>query len=652
MRNNFKYIFVLIVLSSLFACFACEDFLTQPEPNVISAENAYSSVSGVNSIVANLYSRMRVEQDFSYTGSIYGAGLNNGADQDMARWDEVINNHATQWQFTGVDQNSQYRQYYDYSFIRDLNIHISKLNSATAEANISEKNLKYFKAEARFLRAYTYFLMVFRMGGVPIIEEPYQYTTTPIELAKPRDTEERVYDYVVNELDSIMDNLNVGTSSAMLKTRATKGAALALKCRAMLYAGTLAFNDDQSIAKGLKLTSGATGLPKAKANIYLQKCLDAYNALEAMGIYSLYNSNSNKSDNYYELFTKDNSELIFYKDYDGVNFLNSYTERNIPRSQRTTTTTGAMLNPLLNLADCYEIVSSKSVVPLDAYVGDEHIEKITDLTSTYSYNIYNTADEIFNGRDPRFKGTILYPGSSFKGKTLDLQAGLAVKTPGGYTFEHVDIIDNVNGATNLYNGIRKTGVDGPHRLGGFCSHTGFQVRKFLDSNAGAEAAGKSKIPYVVFRYGEVLLNAAEAAWYLGQKDLALQLINRIRNRAGGSAFELTSAELDLNRIMNERRVELVLEDHRFDDVKRWRIADEIWDGDRNTPSAVTTALWPYKIYDPGQPDDGKWLYRRLIVEHRGADANLANPIRFGLDMYYSLYPKNDGNPLIEKNPHQ
>ena len=648
MKNKIKYILVFIVLSGLFAC---KDYLTQPEPNVVSVENAYSSKQAINSVVANLYARLRYEQDFSFTGSFYGAGLNNGADQDMARWDEAINNHASQWQFTGVDQNSSYRQYYDYSFIRDINIHISKLNYA--QGKISNIDLKYFKAEARFIRAYTYFLMVFRMGGVPIVTEPYEYTTTPLDLAKPRDTEEKVYDFVANELDSIKDDLNVGSSPAtMLKTRATKGAALALKCRAMLYAGSLAFNDDKSVAKGLKLTSGATGLPKAKVNVYLQKCIDAYTELEAMGYYSLYTGNSNLSDNYYELFTKDNSELIYYKDYDGVNFLNSYTERNIPRSQRTNTSTGAMLNPVLNLVDCYEVVSSKSTVPLDAYVGDEKIEKMTDLTSTYSYNIYNTADEIFNGRDPRLKGTVLYPGSYFKGKALDLQAGLAIKTASGYTFQHVDMIENVAGPTNLYNGVRETGVDGPHRLSGFCSHTGFQVRKFLDTNTGAETAGKSNIPYVVFRYGEVLLNAAEAAWYLGQKGLTLQLINRIRNRAGGSAFELTLAELDLNRIMNERRVELSFEDHRFDDVKRWRIADEIWDGDRNTPSAVTYALWPYKIYDPGQPDDGKWLYRRLIVEHRGSDANLANPIRFGLEMYYSLYPKNDGNPLIEKNPHQ
>ncbi|MBW1726694.1 MAG: RagB/SusD family nutrient uptake outer membrane protein [Deltaproteobacteria bacterium] len=645
MKNRTIYLLIPVLT---FGLFSCEKHLTQQDPYVLAVEDAYKSNAGINSIAANLASRLRHEQNFSFGGSFYGAGINSNRHQDLARWDEAIYNHHTQWQHPGGNQNRNYRQYYDYDLIRDINIHIENLLNYGA---VAESELRYYLAEARFYRAYTYYEMAFRMGGVPIIEEVYEYTSNPIEYAKPRNTEVEVYDYVISELEEIMDDLDIALSSGVTLTRPSKGVALALLCRVSLYAGTLAYNNDINEAKGLKLPSGAVGIPFAKAEDYLQKCIDAYYELEEMGIYSLYRGNGDLAENFYELFTKKsgNPELIFIKDYDGINFPNYFTETHIPRSQKLGAD-GAMLNPVLNLVECYEDVASKSNL-FDVYIGDEQVENMSDNSSSFDYRIFETAGELFEGRDPRLTGSILYPGSTFRGIPVDLQAGLAVKTPAGYDFVHVDDINNVENPSNYYNGERKTGIDGPHRTSGFCSHTGFHMRKFLDPNPGSETGGQSTMPYVVFRYGEVLLNAAEAAWYLNQKDLALDLINRVRNRAGGEVFELEMAELDLDRIMNERRVELAFEDHRFNDAKRWRIADEIWDNDRNTPTAVTYAMWPYKIYAPGDPDDGKWLFRKLLVEHRGLSSDMGMPINFGLDMYYAYIPVNDGNPLIEKNPY-
>ena len=108
------------------------------------------------------------------------------------------------------------------------------------------------------------------------------------------------------------------------------------------------------------------------------------------------------------------------------------------------------------------------------------------------------------------------------------------------------------------------------------------------------------------------------------KDLALELINQIRERAGGSSFTLTSAELDMDRIMNERRVELAFEDHRYYDLKRWRLADEIWHYDETNET----------------------------LRNRGNTSYFGRPLNFSRDMYYSYYPTSEGNPYIEKNPNQ
>lgn len=640
-------IYNIVIILFLISITACEDFLSKDDPLALGVEEAYQSTQGINSIVANLASRIRYEQDFMFGGSFYGSGINSSLNLDMARWDESIFNHPSEWQHPGGNQNASYRQYYDFGLIRDINMHIENLKSY---ASLGEDQLKYLLAEARYYRAYTYFQMVFRLGGVPIIEEVYDYSNDPLQYALPRNTEEEVYDYVLTELDAIADDF--GDSNLSL-TRPTKGTALALKCRVALYAGTIAHNDAKNSAKGLKLPSGAVGLPYSKAEIYLQKCLDAYEELENLNRYSLYENNSDYAENFYELFTKKagNSELIFIKDYEGNNFPNTFTQENIPRSLAVQERAG-LQNPLLNLVESFEDITSRLAIPLDAYVGAEQVENMGENSSGFSYKIYDSPEEIFEGRDPRLSGTILYPGSTFRDKELDLQAGLAIKTATGYNFEHVDAIANVNGPTNLYMGIRKTGVDGPHRLSGYSSHTGFYLRKFMDPASGSEAGGQSTIAYPIFRYGEVLLNAAEAAWYLDQEDLSLELLNRIRNRAGGPEFELTSSELSLKKIMDERRVELAFEDHRFNDLKRWRIADEVWSNQRTNPTAVTYALWPYKIYAPDSPEeDGKWLFRKLLVERRGQDNNKGMPINFGLNMYYAIYPQTDGNPLIEPNPY-
>jgi len=642
---------ILFIIFFVFFISSCDNWLTQEDTTALSTEQAYSSISSINSIAANLYSRLRYEQDFATDNESY----------DLTSWDEATNNSAY-WAFAN-NKNQDYRAYYDYNLIRDINQHIKCLKNNVG-SRVPQEYKTYFLAEARYMRAYVYFTLVSRMGGVPIITEVTNYTTNPLELAKPRNKESEVYDFIASEIDEISDSLSL--AKANVKTRATKGSALALKCRAMLYAGTLAYNNDISINKGLVLPSGATGIDKSKANNYLSKCLDAWWALQQTGDYDLYKKNSDLASNFSELFINksDNPEIIFCKDYDGKNFPNSFTMRAICREMHSALKTGAQINPVLNLVDCYEKVSNHSVEPINPYISGDYIEDMNAISSSYDYKIFDNPSDIFNDRDPRLSGTIIYPGSSFRGKMLDFQAGLAIKTSTGYTFKSVPTMEdltNVNVA--YYNGIPITGVEGPHKDSYYVSHSGFLLRKYVDTTPGSEAIGASTVPYIIFRYGEVLLNAAEAAFYLNQngistyrekstRDIALQCINKIRTRAGGSSFAITSSELTLDEIRNERRVELAFEDHRYNDLKRWRIADEVWNYDRNNPNAVMYGLWPYKIYAPDDPANNKWLYRKVKIQHRGSESDKGQPINFNLTMYYSTYPITAGNPYIEKNPHQ
>src|SRR5690606_2480832 len=103
---------------------------------------------------------------------------------------------------------------------------------------------------------------------------------------------------------------------------------------------------------------------------------------------------------------------------------------------------------------------------------------------------------------------------------------------------------------------------------------------------------------------------------LGEAD-AVNYINTLRERAGFAPNSIATLTTDI--IRNERRVELAFEDHRFFDLKRWRIAHLIWNGSESGVNAVVRGLYSYRIVRPGHPDHEKSSLRPLgrpgFVEH-------------------------------------
>ena len=210
---------------------------------------------------------------------------------------------------------------------------------------------------------------------------------------------------------------------------------------------------------------------------------------------------------------------------------------------------------------------------------------------------------------PRLEGTILVPGSSFRNQELQLWAGLAVKhSETSWEFKHIAEMEDLTSADEskyLYDGRQITGADGPHisfrspnpeQVTG----TGFLLRKYVDSKAGSEMMGQSDLAFCRFRYAEVLLNAAEAAWELGEKAKAADYLNEVRRRAGIREIEpdeITGYET----FLRERTAEFAFEGLRFYDLKRFRIADKLFDGQADTETALIYGLWPYKVYAPGDP---------------------------------------------------
>lgn len=183
--------------------------------------------------------------------------------------------------------------------------------------------------------------------------------------------------------------------------------------------------------------------------------------------------------------------------------------------------------PLQNLVDDYETSSGKS---------------ITDPTSGYD------PQNPYVNRDPRLAASILYNTANYRGRAVE------TFVPGGR--------DSKDGNENWNT-----------------SKTGYYMRKFQNDaypiNNPWDVAGFQ--PWIYMRYAEVLLNYAEAQnEAVGPDASVYNAVNSVRQRQGVNMpplpAGLTQAEMRA-RIRNERRVELAFEEHRFYDVRRWKIAD-------------------------------------------------------------------------------
>ncbi len=594
-----------------------EDWLDRKPQNIILEEQVWNDPKLIKGLLANYYDRLPAHTSLT-------SGWAEFAAYDEAMWsnnddgrNNIVSYPFNRWSL------------WEYGLIRDINLAIE--NIATFGTSLSAVQVSQFSSELRFLRAFVYFEMVKRMGGVPLVTKQliYDFKGDPTNLQQPRNREEEVYDFIASELDDIQDKLGNEDSN----TRANKYVALALKSRAMLYAASIA-KYNNLLAEPIMTPGREVGIPAARAQDYYEKSLLASQQLLNSGKYRLYKTNPNLGENFYEAITKKtaNPEVILAQDFlVSKDKRHGFTYDNIARNVREDNLSSSSITPSLNLVEDYEFLD-----------GSPGILK-TRTADNSDYIYYSSLSGPFENKDARLYGTVIYPGTSFRATPVEIQAGVKVWDETSKSFKNVE--SNVLGSTYDDGGLL-TGASGPQRSQTEVTNSGFYLRKYVDQTAMSSTRGiRSDMWWVRFRLGEIYLNASEAALELGKTSEALEYVNAVRERAGFGANSLKS--LTLGRLQNERRVELAFEDHRVWDLMRWRKAHEIWNGDASNPDAVINALYPYRVVRPGHPTHGKYVFDKLRAPRFRA------PRFFQMGNYYSSIAQSiiDNNPKVVRNPY-
>jgi hypothetical protein len=431
-----------------------------------------------------------------------------------------------------------------YRAIRHCNVALANISNASYDpALVDGVTLKSrMLGEVHFLRAYIYFRLTNFYGGVPIITNVYGLTDS---FKVAQNSYADCIKFIVGDLDSAASMLPV-VESGDNDGRATKGAALALKSRVLLYAASDLHNPQKNgtVTSGYghpELLGYTDGDPVAR----WQAAKDAAKAVIDMGVYSLYKPNpasaAEATQNYSDLFTSTKSvEDIFVK-YSSASTGGGYNGWGIAPNGWYGNGGVGVINELV---DAYDMADGT------------HFDR----------NIPAEAAQPYTNRDPRLYATVLFEGNKYRQRPADLVAYDPIgvgqfgtwQTWDGSKMVPIYGLDTRNSIANSWNG----------------NECGATMLKFLNKSVDIQKSNQDlTLRYI--RYGEVLLNYAEACIELGQDPEAQTYLNMIRHRAFMPDITSTGTTL-MDDYRNERRIEMAYEDQRFFDVRRWMIGPEAY----------------------------------------------------------------------------
>ncbi len=619
-----KIIFIPVFLFALILFNSCnKDFLDTKPLGEISSDAVWGDAPLATAFVTEIYN---------------GLGAGGFNEEMLASYsDEAVFTHAGRGISTVNDGSlspsnlgrvdGTYEWGAMYSRIRGCNLAIQNLKTASFDDPVLKERLK---GEAHFMRAYFYHQLVRYYGAVPIIDRVYGLNE---DYTAARETFEKCVNFIQADCDTAIQNL---TGKALGKGRATATAAKALKSRLLLYAASDLHDVPTAKSKSTVISSYANpeflGYISGDRTARWQAAKGAAKAvLDAGSGYKLsLAAPAAKADaisNYVSISMGGGStapgvdasaasELIFArystpdKDEWGAPYVGLFNGPNGYHNWAGNTPIGLMV-------DDYEMMDGTSF--------------------SWSNPVQKAAP--YENRDPRFYASILYDGSDWKPRNLisgNVDPANQIQT-GQYDLK-------VGGALTTFQGLdtRSSTIEDWNG-----SRTHYYVRKFTDpNNSIVENNTKQFIPWPFLRYTEAVFNYAEACIELGEETEAKTWLNKIRFRSGMPAITESGAALKA-RYQNERRIELMFEEQRYHDARRWMIAP-------TTVGRKVTFINILGKFKPGKELVGTYKYDKSIYDYTYTpEVNTSHEDRTWLDKMYFLPISRDEinkNAKLLQNP--
>ncbi|AFD06587.1 RagB/SusD family nutrient uptake outer membrane protein [Solitalea canadensis] len=366
MKN--KIYTIVLALSFLAGLSACEkDFLDRKPLDTYSELDVWTDINLVQTYVNSKYRAFPHVYNWDVAS---GTGLSAAADEGYSKFNYE---NVFSWNKGTItpDNLSMDSWSTNYGYIRDCNTFFEKIGGVSGDENLKKRLI----GEMKMIRAWCYFDLVTRFGGVPIITKSYTLTDTAYMVK--RNTYAECMNFITTELNETIALLPE-SYSGIDEGRITKGAALALKSRALLYAASPLNNPSNDKAKWQAAADAAKAV------------ID----LAAQGEYQLYQGND-----YKQIFLqKFNSEIILSFGMNGTNWESVLDIFICPNGYHG----WSVYAPSQNLVDAFQMSNGKS---------------ITDPTSGYN------PSKPYENRDPRFYASVLYNGADFKGRKAEYFKG-------------------------------------------------------------------------------------------------------------------------------------------------------------------------------------------------------------------------------------
>ncbi|MGG7664191.1 RagB/SusD family nutrient uptake outer membrane protein [Dyadobacter sp. BHUBP1] len=565
-----KFSIISGILLCMFVATSCSDYLSVELQNALTLEETFNKRATTEAYLAQIYGFLPDDSDmvggegsvvprsdeamFSWLSGVSWLNMNNGS------WGPTTNSYAT-WKssYTGINQATIF------------------MNNVDRNVEIGPAEKEVMKAEARFIRAFLYFNLLRKYGPVYIWGDKDPDISIRPETID-RHTVAENFDFVLSEFDKCIAVLPATIAEEAWAGRATKGAVLAAKTRATLYAARPLFNGADYL-KGMVNKEGKNLFPQSTDPAKWEIAAQTAKQLIDMNQYALYVDNTETDPmrkaikSYQGIFFKFwNSEVIWGR---WLGAANGWVVRaNPPRAVKEGYGGYA---PSLKLVDTYPMAASGRY-PVTGYDGTGY--PIVDpksgyreegFTPAYIHPMDNwapiRAHNSTVGRDARFYASILANGFNWYNR------GSGDKV---ITFH--------------------TGGTSGYQASGDCVKAGYLFRRMSDPSNNTENGQWGQFCWPMFRLAEIYLSYAEACNEKPQRNEAeaLAYVNKVRNRSGLNKLEVAYPEVIGNQallrelIRKERMVEMAFESHRYHDARTWMIAEKEFVGPNYTRNLEAT----------------------------------------------------------------